>query len=117
MLVNDAANQAFIITPAGGYHVADVLVDGGSVGAVTNYQFNTVTADHTIAASFAINQYTLTYTAGANGAISGASPQVVNHGASGSAVTAVPDAGYHFVDWSDGVLTASRTDSERPWRT
>ena len=25
-------------------------------------------------------------------------------------MTAVPDAGYEFVDWSDGVLTASRTD-------
>jgi hypothetical protein len=25
-------------------------------------------------------------------------------------VTAVPDANYHFVSWSDGVLTASRTD-------
>jgi len=26
-------------------------------------------------------------------------------------VTAVPDTGYHFVQWSDGVLTASRTDT------
>jgi hypothetical protein len=26
-------------------------------------------------------------------------------------VTAVPDTGYHFVAWSDGVTTASRTDS------
>ena len=25
-------------------------------------------------------------------------------------VTAVPNTGYHFVDWSDGVLTAARTD-------
>ena len=34
----------------------------------------------------------------------------MNSGADGSTVTAVPDAGYHFVDWSDGVLTAARTD-------
>ena len=26
-------------------------------------------------------------------------------------VTATPDAGYHFVSWSDGVLTAARTDT------
>ena len=32
-------------------------------------------------ADFAINTYTLTYTAGANGIISGTSPQTVNHGA------------------------------------
>ena len=55
--------------------------------------------------------YTLTYTAGANGTISGASPQTVNDGASGTLVTAVPNAGYHFVSWSDGVLTAARTDT------
>ena len=26
-------------------------------------------------------------------------------------MTAVPNAGYHFVSWSDGVLTAARTDT------
>jgi len=35
--------------------VANVLVDGGSVGAVTSYTFTNVTANHTIAASFAAN--------------------------------------------------------------
>ena len=47
------AGQAFTITPDAGYQVADVLVDGASVGAVTSYTFTTVTADHTIVASFA----------------------------------------------------------------
>ena len=47
-----------------------MLVDGGSVGAVTSYTFTNVTANHTIAASFAINTYTITATAGANGSIS-----------------------------------------------
>ena len=34
----------------------------------------------------------------------------MNHGANGTLVTAVPNAGYHFTTWSDGVLTAARTD-------
>ena len=34
--------------------VADVLVDGSSVGAVTSHTFTNVTAGHTIAASFAL---------------------------------------------------------------
>ena len=57
-------------------------------------------------------QYTLTYIAGANGSINGATSTTltINHGANGTAVTAVPDTGYHFVQWSDGVLTAARTD-------
>jgi hypothetical protein len=108
--VSYGANQTFNFTPAATYHVADVLVDGVSVGAVTSYTFTNVTATHTIAASFAIDTYTLTYTAGANGSIVGTSPQTVNHGANGSLVTATPGANYHFVGWSDGYPTAARTD-------
>jgi len=55
--------------------------------------------------------WTLTYNAGAGGSISGTTPQTVAPGADGSQVTAVPSAGYHFVQWSDGVKTASRTDT------
>ena len=53
--VNDGSDQAFTITPYANYHVADVLVDGSSVGVVTSYTFTNVTAAHTIAATFAIN--------------------------------------------------------------
>ncbi|MDP2919572.1 MAG: hypothetical protein Q8O43_05070 [Dehalococcoidia bacterium] len=60
--VNSGAAQTFTISANTGYHVADVLVDGSSVGAVTSYTFNNVTANHTIAASFAINTYTPTPT-------------------------------------------------------
>src|SRR5882672_10301162 len=68
---NCGANQTFTITPNACYHVADVLVDGVSVGAVTSYTFTGVTVNHTIAASFAVNgPFTLTASAGANGSIS-----------------------------------------------
>ena len=69
----------------------------------------------TVTANFAINTYTLTYTAGANGTITGDTPQTVNYGADGTAVTAVPDTGYHFVDWSDGSRppTRARTPTSR----
>ena len=67
MSVNHGANQSFTITPDANYHVADVLVDAASVGAVTSYTFTNVTANHTIAASFAIDTYTITASAGSNG--------------------------------------------------
>jgi len=54
--------------------------------------------------------YTLAYTAGVGGSITGASPQTVNQGAGGTTVTATPNGGYHFVSWSDGILTTARTD-------
>jgi hypothetical protein len=69
-----------------------------------------VTADLDVEAVFAIDTYTLTYSAGANGSITGDSPQTVDHGSDGTEVTAVPDVGYHFVKWSDDVMTESRTD-------
>ena len=61
--------------------MADVLVDGVSVGAVTSYTFTNVTANHTIAASFAIDTYTITASAGANGTISPTGAVSVNYGA------------------------------------
>lgn len=54
---------------------------------------------------------TLTYTAGEGGTISGTAHQVVDLYGNGTAVTAVPDAGHWFVMWSDGVRTATRTDT------
>jgi hypothetical protein len=116
MSVNSGSNLTFTITPSTGYHVLDVLVDGSSVSAGTSYTFTNLTENHTIAATFAINPitistYTVTYTAGANGTISGTSPQTVNQGASSTAVTGTPNGGYHFVSWSDGSLTAARTDT------
>ena len=53
-------NQTFKITPNEGYHINDVLVDGKSVGAVTEYKFKNVTEAHKIHATFARN-YTPSY--------------------------------------------------------
>ena len=65
--VNSGASQAYSISASTGYHVASVLVDGSSVGAVTSYTFSNVTANHTISATFAIDTYTITASACANG--------------------------------------------------
>jgi uncharacterized repeat protein (TIGR02543 family) len=74
-----------------------------------------VTADVTVYAQWTAEEtsttYTLTYTAGANGSIIGTSPQTVVSGADGSAVTAVPNSGYHFVNWSDSSTANPRTDT------
>jgi formylglycine-generating enzyme required for sulfatase activity len=55
-----------------------------------------------VTADDGITQYTLTYTAGAGGTISGTTPQTVNAGGSGTAVTAAPDAASSSWSWSDG---------------
>jgi len=95
--VNHGENKTFTITPNTGYHIADVLVDGASVGAVTTYTFSNVTANHTISASFAINTYTITATAGANGSIAPSGAVTVNHGEN-KTFTITPNTGYHIAD-------------------
>lgn len=51
--VTEGDDVSFTITPDAGYRVQDVKVDGTSVGAVTSYEFTDVSANHTIAATFA----------------------------------------------------------------
>jgi hypothetical protein len=95
--VNCGDNQSFTITPNACYHIADVLVDGVSVGAVSSYDFTDVQAAHTISASFAQNVYTITATAGANGSISPSGVANVNCGDDQS-FTITPNACYHIAD-------------------
>jgi uncharacterized repeat protein (TIGR02543 family) len=78
-----------------------------AIGAI-DYSNWCVTADCVVAPT----TYTLTYTAGTGGTITGTSPQTVNSGANGSAVTAVPATGYTFTGWSDGSTANPRTDSD-----
>ena len=52
VFVAKGADQKFTITPSEGYEIADVQVDGQSVGKKTEYTFENVTKAHTIAATF-----------------------------------------------------------------
>lgn len=70
-----------------------------------------ITADMTLYAKWTNDSYTLTYIAGSNGSIVGASPQTVAYLGSGTAVTATPVAGYRFVKWSDNSVANPRTDT------
>ena len=53
VVVSGGTSTTFTITPNASYHVSDVLVDGASVGRVTSYLFSSVTATHSISATFA----------------------------------------------------------------
>ena len=52
--VNLNANKQFTIQPKDGYVIADVLVDGVSVGAVSSYTFERVNKNHTISVTFKV---------------------------------------------------------------
>jgi hypothetical protein len=104
--VDYGGTQAFSISANGGYHVSDVLVDGSSVGAVTGYTFSSVSAAHTITASFAIDTYGLTVNVVGGGSVN-KNPDQPNY-AQGTPVTltAVPGTGWAFSAWSGDTTSA-----------
>ena len=91
--VTSGSSQSYTITPASGYNVAAVTVDGTSAGAVSSYTFSNVTANHTISATFTAATYTITATAGSNGSISPSGAATVTSG-SGKTYTITPSSGY-----------------------
>ena len=98
---------AVTAVPSTGYHFVN-WSDSSTSNPKTD---SNVQANISVTANFAINTYTLTYSAGSNGTLTGTSPQTVNYGASGTAVAAVPGTNYHFVNWSDSSTSNPRTDS------
>ncbi len=99
--ISYGGSQAFTFTPSTGYHVDSLVVDGVLLPAAPGYTFTNDTSNHTIRVSFAINQFTITPSAGLNGTISPSVPTAVNYGAS-QTFNFTPAAGYHvdslFVD-------------------
>ncbi len=107
--MNQGANGSAVTAVSNtGYHFVD-WSDSSTVNPRTD---SNVQANISVTANFAINTYTLVYAAGEHGSISGTTPQTVNYGDDGSAVTAVPDTGYHFVGWSDSSTANPRTDTD-----
>lgn len=93
-----------------GYHIADVKIDGASVGAMTSYTFTDVSGYHTIEASFAPDSCTITATAGTGGTISPSGAVTVFYGTDQS-FTILASPGYRtsdvLVDGSSaGVVTS-----------
>ena len=103
-------SKSYTITPNACFTIADVLVDGVSVGAAGSYNFTNVTVPRTISASFtASGTYTLSALAGAGGSIS---PSGVTSAACGSSqtYTITPDAGFVVEEvLIDGVLSGPLT--------
>jgi len=94
--ISGGASKSFTITPNSGYKVADVKVDGTSVGAVSSYTFSNVTANHTISATFTSttsSSYAITASAASGGTISPTGTVTISGGASKS-YTIVPKTRY-----------------------
>ncbi|MBS1742524.1 MAG: lamin tail domain-containing protein [Bacteroidetes bacterium] len=107
--IDCGGSQLYTITADPCYTIADVLVDGVSVGAVSSYEFTNVQAPHTITASFTLINYTIVATSGANGTVTPAGSSSVGCG-SNSIYTITPSTCYHVADvLVDGVSVGAVT--------
>jgi len=98
--VDEGGNKAFTFTPDAGYQIADVVVDGTSVGVKSSYTFTNVTEDHTITVTFEeipVVPHTITASAGANGAITPSGATSVADGGM-QIFTITPATGYQIED-------------------
>ena len=98
--VNYGDSPTFTITPDSGYNIASITANGVPVPVTSpdsqTYQFNSVSSDSTLTATFAVNTYDLTVNVGADGSSNIAS-QTVNWG-SVENFAFTPDTGYSVAD-------------------
>jgi hypothetical protein len=90
-------DTSFTISADAHYHIDSVLVDGISVGAVTNYTVSHIATNHTIDARISIDTYTIMATAGAGGTITPSGTPAVGYGDSLMLVIA-PNPGHFIAD-------------------
>lgn len=94
-------------TPDAHYHFVNWTDQTGKVLCTNStYIITGLNADSSVTANFAIDTFTVTASAGANGFVSGGGVYPY-----GTTVTlkATPTAHYHFMQWSDGITTPNRT--------
>ncbi len=73
-------NQTYSITPATGFRIQNVLVDGQSVGTPSTYPFTAINGNHTISAAFTENVYYITASVSGPGTITPAGTVTVTPG-------------------------------------
>ncbi len=69
LILNAGSERTFTAVADEGYQVADLLVDGISMGAAASHTFTNIQASHSISASFGAKEYLISSSAGVGGSI------------------------------------------------
>jgi hypothetical protein len=93
--VSRNGSMTYQIAPNTGWKIKAVLVDGQSVGAVSSYTFRSITGDHSIAAQFERQSYSISASANQGGSISPSGISYVLYGGS-LTFTMTPIEGYEI---------------------
>jgi alpha-tubulin suppressor-like RCC1 family protein len=96
------------LIPDANYHVETITDNGAPQTVADPYVIGSVRGNHDVEVTFALDPYTITATVDGNGSVSGAG----TYGWGTEAVlTATPDAGWHFVNWTEGGVEVSTSAS------
>ncbi len=87
------SNRIFSMTPASGYRIAGVQVDGNAQGSLSTYTFHNIDGDHSIHVDFTLDTLSINASSGAHGAISPTGNVAVPRG-NAQTFTITPDSGY-----------------------
>lgn len=98
--------------PNVGYHFVNWTEGGTPVSTNADLMVTNIVAPHSYLANFAINTYILNFMAGVGGSVTGTTPQTLNYFANATTVTAVPAAGYRFVNWTDSIGNVVSTTTD-----
>ena len=104
--VTAGTDATITATPNTGYHFVKWTEGDDVVSTNASYTLESVQADYSLVANFAKNTYDVNVTAGAGGTASGGQKDVP-HGTE-ITVTATPNAGYHFVNWTENGQEVSK---------
>ena len=100
---------AVTAVPATGYVFTGWSGTGFTSTSTNPLTVSNMTANLTVTATFAVLR-TVTFLAGANGTLTGATTQSVADGGNATAVTAVPNPGYALVSWTGPGFTTTSSN-------
>ncbi len=110
-ITSGGSTTAVTAVPNTGFGLTNWTGSGFTTSTTNPLTVANVTANMTITASFAaLPTYTVTFAAGTGGTLTGTMSQSVLSGSSATPVTAVPSAGYMFVNWTGIGFTTSTSN-------
>ncbi len=110
-VTSGGSTTAVTAVPNANYTFTSWTGSGFTTSTATTLTVTNVNANLTITANFAaLPTYTVTFAAGTGGTLTGTTSQSVISGSSATPVTAVPSAGYMFVNWTGTGFSTSTTN-------
>jgi hypothetical protein len=80
---------------------------GGFSSTANPLVLSNVTSNLTVTANFSAQSFTVNFVAGVGGTLSGAATQIVPYGGTATAVTAEPNPGFQFSNWTGSGFTTT----------